>query len=101
MTSPGEKGNIPCVEQPALEAYDKDGDGMLSIDELRLALPNDIQVQGIITALEETGVMGIRYGGCGEPEPDGAKVASNGAGEDLARAIAQLAVAGLYDGEAN
>ena len=92
MSSVDPTGKIPCVEQPELEAFDKDGDGIVSFDELRAVLPDHERLQSVIQALEKTGVTGIRYTGCGDTS------GSNGATEDLATLIARAAVSKIYDG---
>lgn len=88
---------IPCVDQPALSAFDKDGDGVVSFDELRSLLPSHEELAGVIESLEDQGIVGIRYTGC----PD---VASNGSSgemssQQLANLIAKAAIAQIYKDE--
>lgn len=92
---------LPCVEEPALRTLDADGDGVLSIHELRSSVPDNEQVQELVDALEAHGIAGIRYTGCGDTVDSAAEVASEGnttSHEDIALIIARAAVSGL-DGQ--
>lgn len=93
MTTPENK--IPCVDQPALREFDKDGDGVVSFDELRSLLPSNEQLAQVIEALEDHGVVGIRYTGC----DDSANNGSSGemTNQQLAQLIANAAVAQIYE----
>lgn len=90
MSTPESVTNLPCVEQPAFGAFDTDGDGVLSISELKAADPNNAQLQEVSSALEAAGIAGLRYQGC----EDGANEGTT-SGEDLAQIIARAAVARL------
>lgn len=92
MTSPnpGTTPNLPCVEQPGFQVFDTDGDGVLSIAELKAAAPDNAQLQQVAGALEDAGVPGLRYTGCGN-----ASGADDATGEALAQMIAKAAVGRL------
>jgi len=96
MTSPnpGTTPALPCVEQPGFKVFDTDGDGVLSIAELRAADPDNAQLQQVAGALEDAGVPGLRYTGCG----GGASEGDDATGEALAQMIARAAVARM-DGQ--
>ena len=93
MTNPESAGKIPCVDQPALKEFDKDGDGVVSFDELRPLLPMHDQLAEVIAGLEAQGIVGIRYTGCSDNSSGG----TNGDSENLANLIARAAIAQLYD----
>lgn len=89
MTDGSAEKTLPCVEKPEFRAFDTDGDGVLSISELRSAAPDNAQLQQIVEALESAGVAGIRYTGCRDESGSGAV-----ADEDIALIIARAAVSG-------
>lgn len=87
------------MEQPALKAFDKDGDGVLSLEDLRATLANHAQVQEIVDALEVQGIAGIRYTGCDDVAASDPEPGSNGksmSDEDIVSLIARAAIEQIY-----
>ena len=66
MTDNAAGQSLPCVEQPLLAVFDSDQDGVLSVEEIRAAAPDNEQLQTIANQLQEQGVIGIRYSNCEE-----------------------------------
>jgi len=88
------------VNQPELEAFDQNGDGIVSFEELEHLLPANERLREVVVALQAKGIFGIKYTGCDEASSSGDGVAANGATEDLASLIARAAVARIYEGDA-
>lgn len=96
MTDGSPEKKMPCVEKPEFKAFDTDGDGVLSIGELRSAAANNEQLQSIVEAVEANGIAGLRYTGCGDESESDAGDPSGDAifDENIARIIARAAVGG-------
>lgn len=88
MAEGSSRQNVPCVERPELQAFDRDGDGVLSVAEIRAADPDNAQLQELAIQLEATGIPGLRYTGCADAGPEG-EMASD---EDITLIIARAAV---------
>jgi len=69
--------SVACAEQPALGVFDGNGDGVLTVGEIRAAAPDNAQLQGIASQLEAKGISGIQYAGC-NGSGNGATTAGNG-----------------------
>jgi hypothetical protein len=84
---------MPCVNEPRLKAFDKDGDGILSFEELRGQVPDNPRLEQVLLSLEGLGVSGIRYTGCEDADP----ATKSGPMNDLATLVARAAVQSVYE----
>ena len=64
LTSGASAQAIRCAPAPALAAIDSNGDGILTVDEIRSADPNNADLQAQASRLEAAGISGIQYTGC-------------------------------------
>lgn len=70
LASDASAQSVKCAPSPALGVLDSNGDGTLSIGEIRSADPNNAELQGLASQLEAKGISGIQYVGC-DPSIDG------------------------------
>ncbi len=56
--------SIKCSVAPALGLFDGNGDGILTVGEIRAAAPDNAELQGVASQLEAKGISGVQYVGC-------------------------------------
>ncbi len=101
MTSSGAAGDLPCIERPEFRVFDRDGDGVLSVSELRAAASHSARLEELAGVFETNGIAGIRYTGCGDTSGSGPNTTTGRraiSDEDIALIIARAAVSRL-DGQ--
>jgi len=80
--------NTGCVNQPALQLFDPNGDGLLTLAELKRVaglFPSNKDLQDAVQAIENDGLTGVRYDGeCGDTEEGGPAAVQGQAGASVA-----------------
>jgi hypothetical protein len=79
-TLPASAQTTECVDEPLLEFFDADDDGVLSVAEIRTADPDNVELQELADRTESEGISGLQYSGCDPDEETGIDV-SGGTGE--------------------
>ncbi len=57
-----------CVDEPLLEFFDANGDGVLREEEIRAADPDNAELQSMADRMDDEGVAGLQYTGCDESD---------------------------------
>ncbi len=80
MTLPA-AAEVVCRESALLGGFDGDGNGVVSIGEIRTADPSNARLQEIAGELEAEGIEGIRYAGCTGTGDGGSGTGDGGTGD--------------------